>query len=106
MLKREDPKLKSKRSKVGETQQAAPFARQRGEAARLDVDPAVSVGLVLVGRTGLHLGETLISCYGVDLHPSLPAFPLRAGRLQRGWESTDDKNAKNERKSKKQIVLD
>lgn len=31
-----------------ETQQAAPFTRQRGKAARLDVDPAVSVGLVLV----------------------------------------------------------
>lgn len=55
---------------------ALPFARKRGEAACLDVYPAVSVGLILVRRTGLHLGETFISGDGVNLHPSLPGLPL------------------------------
>lgn len=58
-----------------------PFARERSEAARLDVDAAVSVGLVLVGGARLHLREALIGRDGVDLHPALPGLLLTAGRL-------------------------
>lgn len=61
---------------------ALPSACERAEAARLDVDAAVSVGLVLVRRAGLHLGETLIGSDGVDLHPALPGVLLRTGWLK------------------------
>lgn len=60
-----------------------PIACERGKAARLDVNSAVSVGLVLVRRTWLHLGKTLISCNGVNLHPALPGLFLIARWLQK-----------------------
>lgn len=58
-----------------------PFARERSEAARLDVDAAVSVGLVLVRGARLHFREALISRDGVDLDPALPGLLLTSGRL-------------------------
>lgn len=71
---------------------ALPFARKRGEAACLDVYPAVSVGLILVRRTGLHLGETFISGDGVNLHPSLPGLPLWRRGLR--WGGSGQKTVK------------
>lgn len=61
-----------------------PIACEGGKAACLNVDPAVSVGLILVRWTGLHLGETLISCDGVNFHPALPGLLLSGRRLQWG----------------------
>lgn len=68
-----------------------PIACERGKAARLDVDSAVSVWLILVRWAGLHLWETLISCDGVDLHPALPSLLFSSRRLW--WGEREERTA-------------
>lgn len=68
-----------------------PFASERREAARLDVDAAVSVGLILMRRAGLHFGEALVGRDGVDLDPALPRLFLIGGGLKRGQAEGDGK---------------
>lgn len=72
-----------------EVQWWLPITCEGGKAACLDVYSAVSVGLILVRWTGLHLGETFIGCDGVNLYPALPGLLLSGGRLQKGESRVD-----------------
>lgn len=82
-----------------------PFASERRKAARLDVYAAVSVGLILMRRAGLHLGEALIGRNGVDLDPALPVLLLTSGRLKRGQAEWGEKGENvNKRKENNDIL--